>query len=499
MIEGQNSILYVINKDGLKNVICVKSFDISIGADIIETTTIGNGDFKANKYDRFGWTCRLGTVAKMDGISYTGFSMTDAMLNREELELIVFMEAENKVKIFYGKCLVTVSDMVFTPIDLVQNELEFIGTGDFLFSYDSEISTTTLEAVGYTDLQALSSAYITEGAINQIKLLSKSIWDQGIQIKFKIPKTTFATAFEYDYLPIIESGVYITDMDVSISGNYYDVKLTYDFDTNFENKKIKFQKGCRVKVKDIFATKLSGNTYKFNVEYENGLDAVGSIVYINSAYESTLDNKKEFNWTFTTTGINDIRVLPLCYEGSFGGFKEITVNTTTCVDVGIIGSPTLPHAIAGVPYSHTKALTGSSPFTLVAMIKPSWMTISISGGNLIFSGIPTMMSSGVVDVAVGNCSSGVIAINQFIDVSNPIVSNEIENVGIESEIYLLCGSPANSVYVNNSTFALAIGVQVFYDSSMTIPIAGRYLVYYPTTSIFKTNNLGVIESYEGVC
>lgn len=73
------------------------------------------------------------------------------------------------------------------------------------------------------------------------------------------------------------------------------------------------------------------------------------------------------------------------------------VNTPppSCVAPTLPGA-TLPNATQGTPYSASIAISGSQPFTLSNVVKPSWMTIAIVGGNsILFSGTPTSSGSGI--------------------------------------------------------------------------------------------------------
>jgi hypothetical protein len=58
----------------------------------------------------------------------------------------------------------------------------------------------------------------------------------------------------------------------------------------------------------------------------------------------------------------------------------------SCVAPGIPGSPDLPNATVGVPWSYTFPITGTGPFTVLNVTKPAWMNITIvdSGNNTFF-------------------------------------------------------------------------------------------------------------------
>lgn len=67
-----------------------------------------------------------------------------------------------------------------------------------------------------------------------------------------------------------------------------------------------------------------------------------------------------------------------------------------CVPVSIPDF-TLPSGSIGTPYYYSVLLTGTGPFILSDIIKPAWMTISITGNNIVFTGTPT--DNGTFDVS----------------------------------------------------------------------------------------------------
>lgn len=74
----------------------------------------------------------------------------------------------------------------------------------------------------------------------------------------------------------------------------------------------------------------------------------------------------------------------LCGETTFNSSEQVI----PCTAVSIEGSPVLPDATVDVPYSYSFDVGGTAPFTLGSIIKPEWMTISVSGNTISFSGTP---------------------------------------------------------------------------------------------------------------
>jgi hypothetical protein len=80
----------------------------------------------------------------------------------------------------------------------------------------------------------------------------------------------------------------------------------------------------------------------------------------------------------------------------------------TCTAVAITGSPNLPNGNVGTPYSFTFSLTGTAPFSLIDIVKPSWMTVPtlVTGNSFTISGTPNVTGTNVpVSFKIFNCSN----------------------------------------------------------------------------------------------
>ncbi len=77
-----------------------------------------------------------------------------------------------------------------------------------------------------------------------------------------------------------------------------------------------------------------------------------------------------------------------------------------CVPVGVVGVPDLPNGTVGVPYSYSFSLTGDAPFDLQNVVKPAWMTITVIGSTVSFSGTPLVAGLIDVDFEIHNCGAG---------------------------------------------------------------------------------------------
>lgn len=90
-----------------------------------------------------------------------------------------------------------------------------------------------------------------------------------------------------------------------------------------------------------------------------------------------------------------------------------------CIAATWASTPALPNATENNAYSQSLSLNGTGPFAINTIVKPSWMTVSLSGNTISFTGTPLTADIGT-DIAVSfnitNCTSDVLAFSDSIDV-----------------------------------------------------------------------------------
>lgn len=113
----------------------------------------------------------------------------------------------------------------------------------------------------------------------------------------------------------------------------------------------------------------------------------------------------------TSSGSYRVRVSNVC--GSVYSYPA----AVSFVVAPVLSGLTIPNAIANVPYSATiNVESGSTPLSITGVTKPSWMTISLSGNTISFSGLPTSADIGVLVAFSLDNLCGTAAFNQNIDV-----------------------------------------------------------------------------------
>lgn len=197
-----------------------------------------------------------------------------------------------------------------------------------------------------------------------------------------------------------------------------------------------------------------------------------------------------------------------------------------CIPVAIvaIGTDVLPNAISGIAYSASVDLTGTTPFTLSSIVKPSWMTVAVSGTQVLLTGTPSGGDIGTsipVSFTVNNCSSDTAsysatmsvlagASNGTFTISNEVTFaiNTVRNVfpgffTISSGVFpvqngqTISGfltaavSTAISVFVitNNPSNYLELYKNGVLVSSVLAPISGTYA--FAVTSFLITDNMEI--------
>jgi hypothetical protein len=220
---------------------------------------------------------------------------------------------------------------------------------------------------------------------------------------------------------------------------------------------------------------------------------------INATAQVTLPTGL-YEFQFTTTGA--CVTAPRTVE-------NIGVPAVPCTAITIIGTPALPDAAVGVAYSYTIYLSGSAPFSLTNIVKPSWMNIAVSGSSIVFSGTPSATATAVpVSMRIENCFSA----------SHQDFSDSIDVVQQSNNVVVLISpgnmdinfSPANcwqwtgTVSIRQAVTNALIGTQTY--NSHTDPsqnevwtlsgIAnGNYYIEWDLQSVQNCSNVGTEVEY----
>lgn len=85
-------------------------------------------------------------------------------------------------------------------------------------------------------------------------------------------------------------------------------------------------------------------------------------------------------------------------------FDDTLVVTEECVPAEIVPTD-LPDGAGGTPYNAVINLTGTAPFSISGIVKPSWMTMNVVGNTVVLGGTPTDEDAFFVEVGfmIDNC------------------------------------------------------------------------------------------------
>lgn len=106
-----------------------------------------------------------------------------------------------------------------------------------------------------------------------------------------------------------------------------------------------------------------------------------------------------------------------------------------CVEISYVGSPNLPNGQVGVAYNYTITLNGTTPFSLSNIIKPSWMTISVTTNKIKFNGTPTTTGADlVVSFTINNCGTPVNFSDNINVISGCVAPNNAGTVSLPDAV-----------------------------------------------------------------
>lgn len=113
---------------------------------------------------------------------------------------------------------------------------------------------------------------------------------------------------------------------------------------------------------------------------------------------------------------------------------------TNPVCVPVTFSDSLPNGVLNQPYNKTITLSGTQPFTIGNITKPSWMTITNSTNTVTFTGTPDTLGTTPVAVDITNCGD-TLTLSQNIFIMPELVNLFIQNTVPGTVIWNVFGFP----------------------------------------------------------
>lgn len=365
-IQGSKVAFQVLIGDEYITLFCAKSINLRTDADVVETTTKGDGRFKDWDYDVLSASVSLEAITALqnEGNPPTLIDFWDFQYQFMEVNFrIIYTDAVDaaKIKVFRAQGIVR-SNNTNASAGLIVD-----GTADILIKGQYFLEDAIPE---YVDFNIVSFNNDTAAA----------------QIRVQLIDTDGNIIFDTALLEEAVSGWLENPVDITkkvLIGDYY---MILEVRTETENNTW------------LIPPPPIGMTGGFN----NGINVI---------------NTEELGKPVIPFDVARQLIITL----------GTVVEPPPCVQPDFVGSTVLPDGEVGIPYVATFPLIGSQPFTLSDVTKPAWMNIAvvdISGTEkgVQFSGTPDAEGTGInVTVQVNN-ACGAVNLPQTIDITAPPVT-----------------------------------------------------------------------------
>lgn len=185
------------------------------------------------------------------------------------------------------------------------------------------------------------------------------------------------------------------------------------------------------------------------------------------------------------------------FENCESEWFSVAADPAPCTPVSFTLDAELVEATEDVPYFNEITLSGTGPFALSGVTKPSWMTIQIIGNTLIISGTHNATATDeVVEFTVSNCDGA--EQQTFAGTIDTIVANGFAG-RISNNLLTHCSEGTTILYKDNNPAVLAPGDTIYTDAAMTTELTGfDYVSIVSQGNIFNVNDTtGVVGSDTG--
>ena len=391
-----NDFLFQVNIDGdFVDILCFKSFTVTITTDEKETTTVGDGQYKSFDYKVLSYTVSLNGGMKIpDAINPTLFDLMVSQQNFIEVPFrAIYKDNANALRFFKGVGIIKTTNIVTNASQIADGTIDMIGSG----SYEIGDVLETL-----VDLTLIMTGNNLATAFAKLKLI-----DANGEVAFQtdtLPQAVSGNLVNpFNFTTQIPAGVYSVYFQVqsNIVGNQLDINTVPAFLQGFNSG--------------------TANYSSYGIQ----------------TYDFTANRTATFS-----LGINN--------------------PPPTCVAPGIQQGLNNPSATVGTPWTGQVIISGSQPFSITNVIKPSWMNISLSTNTVTLSGNPVAGLNQPISFDVTN-ACGTTSYSDDIDVSsNP--SAILINYNYDEGSGIIAGSCAFRIFVNAAlvVFESADGASNFF-------------------------------------
>ena len=377
-IQGSKVVFQVLIGDDYKTVICAKSINIRTQADTKEITTKGDGRFKDFDYDQLTASVTLDTIVMMQNPNNpVHFDFWDWQYQ--------FMEIN--FRIIFTDSLNTSLVKVFRAQGIIP---------------DTATNASAAQIVDSNTTILVKGQWFLEDAVPEYSDFRILVFNNDAA----------AAQFRVQLLdPNTDDVIFDTSVKPQANGGYLDNPFDFTF---------KVLKGIWYWIIET-RTETENNDWvlspppNYTASFQNGVTVYNSKIDANNTAD--FSNNRELAFQLGTV-----------------------VQPPACVPPAKVGFPELPDGEVGTPYSYSFPITGTAPFSLSDVTKPSWMNINIvetspgSGSYLVqYSGTPdTTTTDENVIISVNNACGG-FGFTDAISITAPVVSPGTINYSFDEE------------------------------------------------------------------
>jgi hypothetical protein len=174
-------------------------------------------------------------------------------------------------------------------------------------------------------------------------------------------------------------------------------------------------------------------------------------------------------------------------EKIFVLFKRTFADPPFCVPVAVSDS-TMPDAVVNVSYSKSFPLSGTPPFELIVINKPSWADVEVSlGGVVTVMGFPDVAGPETLEFEVTNCGPTVAISKMFTTIANTenifFVSGSFSRITGVTGIPFTVTTGSFPVYLSNT----ASGIHNDYTGDISVTVST--IIFPRTLRLYKNEVL----------
>jgi hypothetical protein len=242
-----NDCLFQINTTGsFKNLVCSKSFTLTVETETKETTTRGDGGWRDYDYKTIGYTITLSGLLKLVDSSgrNTYNDLFQQQINFLEVPYrVIYTDASGNNSIIIGTVIITRTTLNTPAGSNVESDIELIGKGNFSLFEITETNTVdfNLDSSNFGSDNNLSDGTNTYRLSDyKVLLTTNETSSQQVSVNFRVPWIGNGPDINNDYLYSAFSSTGIEDVILSgtTDGFFWYATATFNFINSTSNKLI---------------------------------------------------------------------------------------------------------------------------------------------------------------------------------------------------------------------------------------------------------------------